>query len=786
MKRGRHKDNPRPATAPKPAAPKPPPPPTGPLAYLEVLFGTMAAAITGLLYSGFFTSRDYLPPLLAAAGGAALLAVLTAVRRWRAASTLLVAVLGFALLAVFLVYRHTLDHGVPTVRTATDLGSGLLRGWARMLSVGLPADVTQELLITPALLTWVAAFVSTTLSLRTRAILAPALPTLLALVTGLLLTAARPAAGAMVTGAYLVVTLLLVVVRVSRLETAVQPDAEVVSPGPVRRRLIGRIAFGIPVALLVTAIGVGGAQVVPVAAGTQRFDPRTVTPQRYNVDDTLTPLATLKAQLETPARQLFTVRVTDDGGQTLDRVRTAALDDFDGALWTADDSFLVAGHTLPADPNLAHRKQVAARIEVQDLTGPYLPVLGWPVRIGTAQVGGAAAGQHSSETGLGFCASSGVLVGPGAGLRGTAYDLVGEVPVDDGGLKAAVPNLSGAAGRDTRLPPGLPVELDTEARRLTAQATTPYAKLIAIQDYLRKLPYSLGARPGHSYDALRRLFSTNAQDRAAYAEQFAAAFAVLARAQGFPTRVAVGYLLRTKQGDAYAVSTADAHAWAEVDLAGYGWVAFDPTDPSHRASTSTPPPPTDATAPNKPEDPQQVPGQQPYVDPGLKAGPGTRAQVIAGTVIGAIALVVVALLLLIGIAVEKVRRRYRRRMGSGNQRIVGAWQEVTDRLVERGVPVPRSLTAIEAAAHAEEHLGEPARSVAVLAPMVTAAVFYPGEPLEDNVRDAWDLSGQFRRDLRRSRGFLRAVRAWFDPRPLMYAWRDRRRLRGALKELQEG
>ena len=56
-KRGRHGGSapaPRRGSAP---APRPAPPPTGPLAYLEVLFGTMAAATTGLLYSGFFTSR---------------------------------------------------------------------------------------------------------------------------------------------------------------------------------------------------------------------------------------------------------------------------------------------------------------------------------------------------------------------------------------------------------------------------------------------------------------------------------------------------------------------------------------------------------------------------------------------------------------------------------------------------------------------------------------------------------------------------------------------------------
>jgi hypothetical protein len=453
-------------------------------------------------------------------------------------------------------------------------------------------------------------------------------------------------------------------------------------------------------------------------------------------------------------------------------MRTAALDDYDGALWTSGDNFLVAGHTLPVDPNLEHPRRVAARVEVQDLAGPYLPVLGWPVKV--------------DATGLGFSAGSGVLVGPGANLRGTNYDLVGEVPVRDNGLKAAVPNLA-RAGRDTQLPPGLPPELEAKAKELTGQATTPYDKLAAIESYLRKLPYSLDARPGHSYDALRRLFSSNPQDRAGYAEQFASAFAVLARSQGFPTRVAVGYLLRTegRSGDTYTVTTADAHAWPEVNLTGYGWVSFDPTDFTHRLNTTQQLPQTDPGAVDKPAD-SPNPGSQPIVDPRLKSGPGTRARLITGAVLAAIGLVALALLLLFGIALEKVRRRYRRRMGSGNQRIVGAWRDTADRLVERGVAMPRSLTAAEAAVHAEEQLGEPARAVAVLAPIVTAAVFYPGEPQEGDVREAWELSAQFRRDLRRSRGILRAIRAWFDPRPLTSGWRDRRRLHGALKQMQEG
>src|SRR5262249_11077659 len=123
---------------------------------------------------------------------------------------------------------------------------------------------------------------------------------------------------------------------------------------------------------------------------------------------------------------------------------------------------------------------------------------------------------------------------------------------------------------------------------------------------------------------------------------------------------------------------------------------------------------------------------------------------------------------------------------AGWQRIIGAWRDSADRLIERGIPVPRSLTAIEAAEHAREHLGEPAGAVAVLAPLATQAMFFPGEAPGEVVREAWELNAQFRRDLRRARGIPRAVRAFFDPRPLLYGWRDRRALRRALKDLQKG
>ncbi len=64
-----------------------------------------------------------------------------------------------------------------------------------------------------------------------------------------------------------------------------------------------------------------------------------------------------------------------------------------------------------------------------------------------------------------------------------------------------------------------------------------------------------------------------------FCEHFAAAFAVMMRAVGVPTRVVTGYLggEMNPAGDYMIVRQSDAHAWNEVWLEEEGWVRVDPT-----------------------------------------------------------------------------------------------------------------------------------------------------------------------------------------------------------------
>jgi transglutaminase-like putative cysteine protease len=71
------------------------------------------------------------------------------------------------------------------------------------------------------------------------------------------------------------------------------------------------------------------------------------------------------------------------------------------------------------------------------------------------------------------------------------------------------------------------------------------------------------------------LFTT----RKGFCEHYASAFVFLMRAANIPARVVTGYLGGefNDVGNYYIVRQSDAHAWAEVWLAGQGWVRVDPT-----------------------------------------------------------------------------------------------------------------------------------------------------------------------------------------------------------------
>lgn len=129
----------------------------------------------------------------------------------------------------------------------------------------------------------------------------------------------------------------------------------------------------------------------------------------------------------------------------------------------------------------------------------------------------------------------------------------------------------------TRLPPGSNPRSAALAAELAAGTRSHAETLARVIAHLRATPLRYTLQPPllGSHPADDFLFET----QSGFCEHFASAFVVLMRAAGVPARVVTGY-----QGgeinpvDGYlVVRQSDAHAWAEVWLAGRGWVRVDPT-----------------------------------------------------------------------------------------------------------------------------------------------------------------------------------------------------------------
>lgn len=749
--------------------------PTAQWLELALTCGALAAAAGP--FAGFYASPWWILPvglgLLLGAG----IGVLSAWRRWPGWLVAVVAATALIVLLIVLVHRDSTRLGLPTGQTVQELRAGLISGWLQMLTVAVPADPAGELLTWPVLLTFTGGLVTALLVLRTRAVLSLVLAPLVVLVAGLVAGATHPRLGTAATAVMLGLLLAVLLIRGNRL-SAVRDgpdgpdgtDGPGPGPGPGsvgldeaagrRHSLRGRVLVGLPVIAL---IGVGAivlGLVLPIAPGTDRADPRALVAPSLHVVTDISPLVEVRPQLTAPTpTPLFRVTVEGPTDTTVQRIRIAALDSFDGALWSQNREFRQAGSTLPeVTIPLKDPRQVTLRVEVLKARNAFLPVIGQPV----ATVGVDTAVEPISGTLVSTSALAGTPV------PDLTYEVTGLLPTDEDKSQA----IPAADAEFTKLP-DLPDDLRQQAEDIVAGApNTPWARLMALQDYLNDRKYNPAARPGESYAAIERILSTVEADQVGSAQQYASAFAVLARSLGFPTRVAVGYVLddETGSGSPYTVTTANAHAWPEVLLEGYGWVPFEPTNQESYA--------IDDQTEVQIDDSNGTPDQQEPAEPdpraeqgGTEVQPSLADRVLTGLWI---ALVVVGgVLLLLGgiIAAKHLRRRRRRRHGPPARRIAAAWDEVKDRLREAGHPAAASRTPLELAAIVDDTWSGPKRkqlveSLTELAVVVTNAVYDPQEPTPVAARRAWTLHDEIVSSLLANRGALTRLLTLIDPRSL--------------------
>ena len=127
------------------------------------------------------------------------------------------------------------------------------------------------------------------------------------------------------------------------------------------------------------------------------------------------------------------------------------------------------------------------------------------------------------------------------------------------------------------------------AVRLTAGNLTPYGKALALRDHLRKTyPYQLEAKPVLPGKEPADYFLFELKQ--GHCEYFACALAVLARAAGLPSRVAVGFSPGNYNtlSNMFEIYEYHAHAWTQIYIDQLGWLTMDATPPSELQSRTLP------------------------------------------------------------------------------------------------------------------------------------------------------------------------------------------------------
>ncbi|HXW47467.1 MAG TPA: transglutaminaseTgpA domain-containing protein [Streptosporangiaceae bacterium] len=268
----------------------------------------------------------------------------------------------------------------------------------------------------------------------------------------------------------------------------------------------------------------------------------------------------------------------------------------------------------------------------------------------------------------------------------------------------------------------------------TAGAATPLQQAYDLQQWFSAsgtFSYTIQQNQTDTGSWLYRfLTSTKSGD----CQQFAPAFAILARLLGIPSRVAVGYTAGSPVGDGqWTVTTSDAHAWPELYFPNAGWVRFEPTPSgaNGQGTAQAPPyaigPPPDSVPPGGtsgqtgalPPAGTGKPGSQfaghhhiPGGDVGT-AGPASRprARFPVGLVLGIVAVLLIALP-----GASRwltARRRWMTASGDAAQ-AHAAWRELTDYLTDYGLGSGPSESPRALAGRVAEAAG--------LSPAATAAV----------------------------------------------------------------
>lgn len=289
--------------------------------------------------------------------------------------------------------------------------------------------------------------------------------------------------------------------------------------------------------------------------------------------------------------------------------------------------------------------------------------------------------------------------------QGLEYRVSSTVPDPDRAELEAASAATPPEGDITlNVPDGLDPAVATLTDDITADATTDGQKALAIQSFLRsdQFTYSLAAPDTAGMDTISDFLL---EDSSGYCIHFAAGMITMARLQGIPARMAIGFTPGTRDGDEWVVTTHNMHSWPELYFEELGWVPFEPTKsiagpPAYTNPDEAPDPevspsasPSQSTAPSVPPSAPVEPSDEPTVSP-------TPADESDGSnTAGWLLLLGVAVLLALPIGTRTLVRLWRLRSGQDPVAAAeAAWREVNASFLDAGLEWNESSPVL--AAHA--------------------------------------------------------------------------------------
>ncbi|MEM7285911.1 MAG: DUF3488 and transglutaminase-like domain-containing protein [Actinomycetota bacterium] len=652
-----------------------------------------AAAVAG--FSRVFIDRSWVGSLLTAVVVAHVTVI--AVRRLGRGLLLsgVVSLVVMTLQVTWTHYRPTLRAGLPTGTTRDAVDADLSAAWTLFSDVKAPTEPVVGFIVVATLAIWVIAYLADWAAFRLWSPLEAVLPSFAIFVFIAFFGDADDRI--LLAGLYLAAVIgFQLFHRLIRQAHEVRWLAGTQLPGTSSLMRTG--------ALVSILVVLGAAIAGPALPGAEQEAIFDVDPgsEDNRTRVVISPIVDIRGRLVQQADvEAFSVRASEPSYW-----RLASLDSFNGQIWGADNKYGKASGTLEDDFRVdADTELLTQEFTIANMGAVWLPAAYEPRRI-----------VASSEENISYEPVSGTLI-VGRSLddsNGLTYTLESAIPTFDPAALAEAPRAYPEDLFDRYV--DLPDDFSDRAVGLAfeivndAGATNDYEKALALQNFFRdNFDYDLNVGAGHSNARIDQFLDS----RIGYCEQFAGAFASMARSLDIPARVAVGFTWGEQDPadpTLFTVRGEHAHAWPEVYIPGSGWVPFEPTPtrgmpnaqawnggitPAQEPAGGTPgivPTPTPGVLPT-PTPGEFIPGEgdfQPPVEGPVIGGEAGSDGIPRWLGITALVLVGVAFLsavysaIVIGLKKRRTQRRFAT-ASTNSDKVDAVWQETIETLRPLGL-----------------------------------------------------------------------------------------------------